>query len=52
MECCLEKNYDGVLIRCLEREDAAKVVLELHDGPAGGHFSGDTTTHNILRAGY
>jgi hypothetical protein len=24
----------------------------MHDGPAGGHFLGDTTTHNILRVGY
>ena len=24
----------------------------MHDGPTGGHFSGDTTAHNILRAGY
>ena len=29
-----------------------KVIIELHDGPARGHFSGDMTTHNILRAGY
>ena len=27
-------------------------MLELHDGPTGGHYSGDTTTHKILRAGY
>ena len=27
-------------------------MIELHDGPAGGHFSGDTTSHKILRAGY
>ena len=45
-------NYDGVFLRCLEREDAAKVVKELHDGPAGGHFSGDNIAHKILRAGY
>ena len=45
------KNYDGVFLRCLEQEDA-KVVAELHDGPARGHFSGDTTTHKILRARY
>ena len=45
-------NYDGVFLRCLEREDANKVVAELHDGPAGGHFSRDTTTHKILRARY
>ena len=46
------KNYDGVFLRCLEREDVVKVVKELHDGPAGGHFSGDTTAHKILRARY
>ena len=27
------KNYDGVFLRCLEQEDASKVVKELHDGP-------------------
>ena len=36
----------------MEKEDAKRVITELHDGPAGGHFSGDTTTHKILRAGY
>ena len=46
------KNYDGVFLRCLEQEDAKKVVAELHDGPVGGHFSRDTTTHKILRDGY
>ena len=46
------KNYDGVLLRCLEKEDAKKVMIDLHDGPTRGHFSGDTTAHKILRAGY
>ena len=46
------KNYDGVLLRCLEKEDAKKVMIDLHDWPAGGHFSRDTKTHKILRAGY
>ena len=45
------KKYDEVFLRCLEREDAEKVVKQLHDGPTGGHFSGDTTIHKILRAG-
>jgi len=27
-------------------------LQELHDGPAGGHFSGDATAHKILRVGY
>ena len=46
------KNYDGEFLRCLEQEDASKVVKGLHDGPAGGHFSGDTIAHKILRVGY
>ena len=46
------KNCDGVLLRCLEKDDAKKVITELHDVPFGGHFSGDTTTHKILRARY
>jgi hypothetical protein len=45
-------NYDGVLLICLEREDADKVLKELHDGPTGGHFTGNTITHKILRVGY
>ena len=51
-ELFLEKNYDGVLLRSLEQEDAAKVVKKLHDGPARGNVLGDTTAHKILRAGY
>ena len=46
------KNYDGVLLRCLEKEDTKKVITELHDGPVGGPFFGDTTTHKILRVRY
>ena len=42
------KNYDGVFQRCMEQEDASKVVKELHDGLIGGHFSGDTMAHKII----
>eukprot|EP00253_Pinus_taeda_P026666 PITA_26666 len=45
-------NYDFVLLRCLEKSEADKVLQELHDGPARGHYAGDATAHKILRAGY
>jgi hypothetical protein len=45
-------NYDGVLLRCLEHIDTEKLMKELHDGPVGRHFVGDTTTHKIPRDGY
>eukprot|EP00253_Pinus_taeda_P012820 PITA_12820 len=47
-----KKNYDSVLLRCLEKAEAQKVLQELHDGPAGGHFGADTTSHKIIHAGY
>jgi hypothetical protein len=45
-------NYDGVILRWLERIDGEKVLKDLHDGLAGGNFVGDTTIHKILRVGY
>jgi hypothetical protein len=46
------KNYDKVLLRCLEKQEFDKVLKDMHDGPTGVHLSGDTTTHKLLRAGY
>eukprot|EP00253_Pinus_taeda_P035194 PITA_35194 len=45
-------NYDSILLRCLEKHEAQKVLQELHDGPAGGHFGADTTSHKIIHVGY
>jgi hypothetical protein len=45
-------NYDGLLLICLEHDDEKKVLRELHDGPAGGHYAGETMAHKILRVGY
>ena len=47
-----KRNYDSVLLRCLEKTEAEKVFQELHDGPAGGHYAGEATAHKILCAGY
>ena len=46
------QSFDGVLMCCLEKDEAEKVLLELHAGEAGGHFGGDTTAHKVLRASY
>ena len=34
------KKNDGVLLRCLEKDDAYKVLKELHDGHVGGNYGG------------
>ena len=36
----------------MEKDDAKKILVELHDGPIGGHFGGETTEHIILKDGY
>jgi hypothetical protein len=46
------KNFDGVFLRCLEKEESERVLAELHSGDVGGHFGGDTTAHKVLRVGY
>jgi hypothetical protein len=40
-----QKNFDSVFLRCLEKEESERVLDEIH-------FGGDTTAHNVLRAGY
>ena len=39
-------------MRYLARDEADKVLSELHAGEVGGNFGGDTTSHKVLRAGY
>eukprot|EP00253_Pinus_taeda_P005486 PITA_05486 len=46
------QNYNSVLLRFLEKPESQKVLQELHDGPAGGHFGADTIAHKIIHAGY
>jgi hypothetical protein len=46
------KKIDEILMHYLARDEAYKVLSELHAGESGGNFGGDTTTHKVLRAGY
>jgi hypothetical protein len=46
-----KKPY-GVILRCVNKEEAKKILEELHSGHCGGHFAARTTSHKILRAGY
>ena len=40
------------MLRCLDKDETEVILKELHSGPAGGHFGGETTAHKIPRAGY
>jgi hypothetical protein len=46
------KNPDQVLLRCVNQEEAEKLLKELHSKYCGGNFVARTTAHKILRARY
>jgi hypothetical protein len=46
------KNPDGIILRCVNKEESNQLIKELHLGYCEGHFVACTTTHKILRPGY
>ena len=46
------KIYDGVFLSCIEKLEVDILLVDLHAGLAGGHYSGETTSHKVLREGY
>jgi hypothetical protein len=46
------KDPLGVFLRCLNPQEAQKVMFDFHSGLCGGHHFWKTTAHKILRAGY
>ena len=46
------KDPLGVLLRCLDPQEAQKIMSNFHDSLCGGHHYWRTKTYKILRAGY
>lgn len=47
-----QNNYGKFLLICLEKNYAQKVISDLHDGPMGGNYGGETIAHKFLQVGY
>jgi len=45
------KSYDGIHLRCLKKEEAEKVMEEVHQGICGPHINGRMLAKKILRMG-
>lgn len=39
-------------MRCISRAESTRILEECHASTCGDHYSGETTTHKIVRAGY
>jgi hypothetical protein len=46
------RNYDVILLICIDENQAQEPMREFHEGICGGHFSPTSTTHKIIRVGF
>ncbi|XP_073219715.1 uncharacterized protein [Cicer arietinum] len=47
-----KRNHDMVLLRCVDKAEAEKIIQEVHEGSFGTHANGHTMARKILRADY
>ena len=47
-----KKSKDQILLRCVDADEAKKIVHEIHEGVCGTHASGYVMARQIMRAGY
>jgi hypothetical protein len=46
------KDPLGLLLKCVDPQEADRVIVEFHDSLCGGHHFWKTTTYKNLRSGY
>ncbi|XP_050897663.1 uncharacterized protein LOC127104522 [Lathyrus oleraceus] len=47
-----KRNYDFVLLRCVDRHEESMTIRSIHEGCEGVHAKGPVMAKDILRAGY
>ena len=47
-----KKSKDQILLKCVDANEAKKIVHEIHEGVFDTHASGHVMTRQIMRAGY
>jgi hypothetical protein len=45
-------NYDGILLVCVDENQAQELMREFHEGICGGNFASTATAHKIIRVGF
>jgi hypothetical protein len=49
VDILLGRNFDGILLRCIDENQAQGLIKEFHEGICGGNFSPTSTSHKIIR---
>lgn len=47
-----KRNYDMVMLKCVDRHEADMLLREIHEGSLGTHVNGHAMVKKILRTGY
>ncbi|KAI5338185.1 hypothetical protein L3X38_017456 [Prunus dulcis] len=47
-----KRSFDGILLRCLSKQEATTALLETHGGVCGAHQSGPKLAAQLKRLGY
>jgi hypothetical protein len=47
-----KRNYDFVLLRCVDRHEASTIIKSIHEGCEGVHAKGLAMSKKILQNGY
>jgi len=42
------RNFHGILMRCIDENQAQELIKEFHEGICGGHFAPNATAHKII----
>jgi len=46
------RNFDSILLTCVDENQALALIKEFHEGICGGHFAPTATAHKIIRVGF
>ena len=51
-EVLYKRNFDLVLLRCVDRHETDLLLTEVHEGSFGTHSNGHAMAKKMLRSGY
>lgn len=46
------RNFEGILLKCIDHKELEKILTEMHSGVCGGHYMAKTMTHKVMRASF
>jgi hypothetical protein len=47
-----KRNFDGILLICVEENKSQELIREFHEGICDGNFSPTIAAHKIIREGF